>query len=79
VADDTVDITIRQTPEVSDRYSLNLARDVVSPIVQLFGGDGGGHASVARIRVKGNFSDVMNKCLKQISYSLGELPVKVED
>ncbi|MEM2803362.1 MAG: DHH family phosphoesterase, partial [Nitrososphaerota archaeon] len=65
VADDTVDITIRQTPEVSDRYSLNLARDVVSPIVQLFGGDGGGHASVARIRVKGNFSDVMNKCLKQ--------------
>lgn len=79
VVDDTIDVTIRQTPEVFDKYSLNLAKDIVTPIVQLFGGEGGGHASVARIRVMGNFSEVMEKCLKQISYSLGELPVKVED
>lgn len=77
--DDTVDITFRQSSDVSDKYSLNLVRDVVSPLIQFFGGEGGGHASVARLRVKGNFSEVMSKCLKQIAYTLGQLPVKVED
>jgi len=74
-----VDITLRQSPEISEKYSLNLTRDVVSPLTNFFGGEGGGHASVARLRVRGDFTDVMSKCLKQISYSLGAMPVKVED
>ncbi len=79
VEGDIVDVTLRQSPEILEKYSLNLTRDVVSPLTNLFGGEGGGHASVARLRVKGDFSEVMSKCLKQISYCLGAIPVKVED
>jgi nanoRNase/pAp phosphatase (c-di-AMP/oligoRNAs hydrolase) len=76
---DVVDITLRQSPEVSEKYSLNLVRDVVSPLASLFQGEGGGHASVARLRARGDFSEVMSRCVKQISYCLGAMPVKVED
>ena len=76
---EVVDVTLRQSPEVSEKYSLNLARDVVSPLTSVFQGEGGGHASVARLRVRGDFSEVMSRCLKQISYCLGAMPVKVED
>ncbi len=79
VEDNIVEITIRQSQEVSERYSLNLVKDVVFPLTRILTGEGGGHASVARLRAKGNFSEIISKCIKQISYSLGTLPVKVED
>lgn len=73
------EVTIRQVPETMDQLRLNLVKDVVEPIAGMMSGTGGGHASAARLRVKGELSRVLEMCVNQICYLIGASPARVAD
>lgn len=77
-ADGVVDITLRASSEVRERYDVNLVRDVVNPLVEQLGGGGGGHASAARLSARGKLEDVAGRCVSLIAYRLGAMPSPVE-
>ncbi|MEM0444891.1 MAG: DHH family phosphoesterase [Nitrososphaerota archaeon] len=77
--DGEAEISLRQVPEMMDQLKLNLVKDVVEPIARAFVGEGGGHASAAKLRVKGDLGQVFDRCLNQISYLLGAPTVRVID
>jgi len=77
--DGEVEVTLRQVPEMYNQLRLNLVKDVVEPILRTSSGSGGGHASAAKLRVRGEYGRVMELCLQQLSFLLGARPVRVAD
>jgi len=73
------DVVFRVSPEVVKTYSINVVRDVIGPLTSKLGGQGGGHAAAARVRVPGNFDEVVAKCLELLGYALGTYVKPIED
>jgi len=73
------DVVFRVSPEVVKTYSINVVRDVIEPLTSKLGGQGGGHAAAARVRVPGNFDEVVAKCLELLGYALGTYVKPIED
>ncbi|MEM0482307.1 MAG: hypothetical protein QXM16_05425, partial [Nitrososphaerota archaeon] len=73
------EVTLRQVPEMFDQLNLNLAKDVAEPIAKSLSGSGGGHASAAKLRVKGDLGRVLEICVNHISYLLGASPTRVTE
>jgi nanoRNase/pAp phosphatase (c-di-AMP/oligoRNAs hydrolase) len=73
------DIVFRVSPEVVKTYSINVVRDVIEPLTSKLGGQGGGHAAAARVRVPGAFDEVIARCLELLGYALGSYVKPIED
>jgi nanoRNase/pAp phosphatase (c-di-AMP/oligoRNAs hydrolase) len=73
------DIVFRVSPEVVKTYSINVVRDVIGPLTSKLGGQGGGHAAAARVRVPGAFDEVVARCLELLGYALGSYIKPIED
>jgi len=73
------DVVFRVSPEVVKTYSINVVRDVIEPLTSKLGGQGGGHAAAARVRVPGAFDEVIARCLELLGYALGSYIKPIED
>ncbi len=73
------DIVFRVSPEVVRTYSINVVRDVIEPLTSKLGGQGGGHAAAARVRVPAAFDEAVARCLELIGYALGSHVKPIED
>jgi nanoRNase/pAp phosphatase (c-di-AMP/oligoRNAs hydrolase) len=65
------DVVFRVSPEVVKAYSINVVRNVIGPLTSKLGGEGGGHAAAARVRVPGAFDEVVARCLELLGSALG--------
>lgn len=73
------EVTLRQVPEMVDQLRLNLVKDIVEPIISAYSGEGGGHASAAKFRMRGSVDYALERCLNQVSYLLGAPAARVVD
>ncbi|MDJ0273923.1 MAG: DHH family phosphoesterase [Nitrososphaerota archaeon] len=73
------DVVFRVSPEVIRTYSVNVVKDVIEPLTAKLGGQGGGHAAAARVRVPAAFDEVVSRCLELLGYALGSHVRPIED
>jgi len=73
------DVVFRVSPEVVKTYSINVVKDVIEPLTSKLGGQGGGHAAAARVRVPASFEEVIARCLELLGYALGSHVKPIED
>jgi nanoRNase/pAp phosphatase (c-di-AMP/oligoRNAs hydrolase) len=73
------EVTLRQTVEMADQLGLNLVKDVAEPLAASLQGEGGGHASAAKLRAGGSVEELLTRCVNHVSYLLGEHPGRVLD
>lgn len=73
------DVVFRVSPDVVRTYSINVVRDVIEPLTAKLGGQGGGHAAAARVRVPAGFDEVVSRCLELLGYALGSYVRPIDD
>ncbi len=73
------DVVFRVSPEVVKTYSINVVKDVIEPLTSKLGGQGGGHAAAARVRVPASFDEVIARCIELLGYALGSHVKPIED
>ncbi|MCS6787933.1 MAG: DHH family phosphoesterase [Aigarchaeota archaeon] len=73
------ELTFRVASEVVSTYSFNVVRDLVNPLIERYGGAGGGHAAAARARVNVGLEEAFRRCVELIGGMLGYNPTPVEE
>ena len=69
--DGMVSIALRAQPEFVKKTSINMGRTLVDEIIARYGGAGGGHATVARVKCRGEVEDVLSFVVKRLGQLLG--------
>ena len=68
--DGTVSISLRAQPSFVRETSINMGRVLADKVCSKYGGTGGGHATVARVKCKGDMEDILNFIIQQIGQLL---------
>jgi len=64
-------ISLRAQPDFVRNTLINMGQLLVGEICERFGGTGGGHATVARVKCKANIDDVLSFIIKRLSHHIG--------
>jgi len=72
-------ISMRSSPEFQKYTKVTLGEDLVGHLVRKFGGDGGGHAGAARLRLNATVDEAMSESVKALALLLGTTPVEISD
>jgi nanoRNase/pAp phosphatase (c-di-AMP/oligoRNAs hydrolase) len=60
---DEIALTFRSSREFFETTGFHLATDLAMPLGEEMGGTGGGHPTAAAVRVKGDWSETVNRCI----------------
>ncbi len=69
--DDETVLSLRAQPEFVRRTAISMGEALTSKIREKYGGTGGGHASVARVRCRAGAEEVLEYALKLLETKLG--------
>lgn len=68
--EETVSISLRAQQDFVRKTSINMGRVLVDVICGKYGGTGGGHATVARVKCKGEIDEILSFIIRQIGQML---------
>ncbi len=70
--EESIKMSLRSTERFNREASIHLGRDVAIPLGKELGGVGGGHASSAGVKYRGEAGEILDRALELISRWLGE-------